>query len=99
MTGFETRPSGSAEQHPNHYTTEAFNRAVSHYKYNIGYRCKVLYMLTLVEHHLLGVEDAGADLVHGADLANWAADLVDVEDAGAGADAVHGAGLVDLEDL
>ena len=50
-----------------------------------------------VEPDVLGVEDAGADLVHGADLANWAADLVDVEDAGA--DAVHGAGLVDLEDL
>ena len=50
LTGFEPRTSGSAVRHPNHYITEAFNRAVSHYKYDIGYRCKVLYMLTLVEH-------------------------------------------------
>ena len=50
LTGFESRTSGSAVQHPNHYTTEGFNRALSHYKYDIGYRCKVLYMLTLVEH-------------------------------------------------
>ena len=50
LTGFEPRTSGSSIQHPNHYTTEALNRAVSHYKYDIGYRCKVLYMLTLVEH-------------------------------------------------
>ena len=39
-----TQTSGSAVQHPNHYITEAFNRAVSHYKVDIGYRCKVLYM-------------------------------------------------------
>ena len=39
-----TQTSGSAVQHPNHYITEAFNRAVSHYKFDIGYRCKVLYM-------------------------------------------------------
>ena len=45
-----TQTSGSAVQHPNHYTTEGFNRVLSHYKYDIGYRCKVLYMLTLVEH-------------------------------------------------
>ena len=43
-------PSGSTVLYPNHYTTEGFNRALSHYKYDIGYRCKVLYMLTLVEH-------------------------------------------------
>ena len=49
-TGFEPRTSGSAVLYPNHYTTEGFNRALSHYKYDIGYRCKVLYMLTLVEH-------------------------------------------------
>ena len=42
--------SGFAILHPNHYTIEDFNRAESHYKYDIGYRCKVLYMLTLVEH-------------------------------------------------
>ena len=48
--GFEPRNSGSPVQHPNHYTTEALNRAVSYYKYDIGYRCKELYMLTLVEH-------------------------------------------------
>ena len=42
--GFEPRISGYAVQHPNHYTTEAFYRAVSHYKYDIGYRCKVLYI-------------------------------------------------------
>ena len=41
LTGFEPRTSGSAVQHPNHYITVAFNRAVSHYKYDIGYRCKV----------------------------------------------------------
>ena len=39
-----TKTSGSAVQNPNHYITEAFNRAVSHYKFDIGYRCKVLYM-------------------------------------------------------
>ena len=44
LTGFEPRNSGSAVQLPNHYTTEAFKRAVSHYKDDIGYRCKVLYM-------------------------------------------------------
>ena len=49
-TGFEPRTSGSAVLYPNHYTTEGFIRALSHYKYDIGYRCKVLYMLTLVEH-------------------------------------------------
>ena len=49
-TGFEPRTSGYAVLYPNHYTTEGFNRALSHYKYDIGYRCKVLYMLTLVEH-------------------------------------------------
>ena len=32
---FEPRTSGSAVEHPNHYTTEAFNRPVSHYKYDI----------------------------------------------------------------
>ena len=36
MTGFEPRTSGSAVQHPNHYTTEAFNKKVLHYKYEIG---------------------------------------------------------------
>ena len=40
MKGFEPRTSGSAVQHPNQYTIEA----VSHYKYDIDYRCKVLYM-------------------------------------------------------
>ena len=44
LTGFEPMTSGSAVQHPNDDTTEAFNRAVSHYKHDIGYRCKVLYM-------------------------------------------------------
>ena len=38
--GFEPRTSGSAVQHPDHYTIEGFTRAVSHYKYDIG----VLYM-------------------------------------------------------
>ena len=33
---FEPRTSGSAVEHPNHYTTEANNRLVSHYKYDIG---------------------------------------------------------------
>ena len=50
LTGFEPRNSGFVFKHPNHYTTEAFHRAVSPYKYDIGYRCKVLYMLTLVKH-------------------------------------------------
>ena len=36
LTGFEPRTSGSAVQHPNHYTTEAFRIPVSHYKYGIG---------------------------------------------------------------
>ena len=36
LTGFQSRTSGSAVQHPNHYTTEAFNIPVSHYKYGIG---------------------------------------------------------------
>ena len=40
MKGFETSTSGCAVQHYNHYTIEAFNKAVSHYKYDIGYRCK-----------------------------------------------------------
>ena len=44
MKGFEPRTSGYAVQHPNQYTIEASYRAVSHYKYDIDYRCKVLYM-------------------------------------------------------
>ena len=36
LTGFEPRTSGSAVQHPIHYTREAFNRLVSHCKYDIG---------------------------------------------------------------
>ena len=36
LTGFEPRSSGSAVQHPNHSTTEAFNIQVLHYKYEIG---------------------------------------------------------------
>ena len=36
LTGFEPRTPGFAVQHPNHYTTEAFNRPVSHYKYDIA---------------------------------------------------------------
>ena len=36
LTGFEPRTSRSAVQHPNHLTTEAFNRQVLHYKYEIG---------------------------------------------------------------
>ena len=47
MTGFEPRNSGYAVQHPNNYTTEAFHRAVSHYKYDTGYRCKVLYYVNI----------------------------------------------------
>ena len=44
MKGFEPKTSEYAVQQPNHYTVESFNRALSHYKYDIGYRCKVLYM-------------------------------------------------------
>ena len=36
LTGLEPRTSGSAPQHPNHKTTEAFYRQVLHYKYEIG---------------------------------------------------------------
>ena len=34
--GFDPRTSGSAVQHPDDYTTEAFNKPVLHYKYEIG---------------------------------------------------------------
>ena len=36
LMGFEPWTSGSAVQYPNHWTTEAYNIPVSHYKYDIG---------------------------------------------------------------
>ena len=38
----EYEKTGYTAQHPNHSATEEYEKTVSHYKYDIGYRCKVL---------------------------------------------------------